>query len=90
MKRKIGRYIKTWEGRGYRSGLPDEAPDVLERNGKVPSYRLICLAIMKNDTALASLGYARETCEAYTALKRIELRKRGVILETTIQLELSL
>ena len=81
MKARIGGYVKTWEGRGYQDGIPDEAPSVLESLNKVPSYRTICLAIMKNDTALLTLGFSREPCQAYTALKRIELKARGVIVE---------
>lgn len=79
LRNKILRYIETWEARGYPNGIPDEAPPALETNGRVPSYRLICKAIMSNDVALTTLGYQREPCSAYMALKRIELRARGVI-----------
>jgi len=79
VKSKIRQYIKAWEARGYPFGIPDEAPPMLEAQNKVPSYRAICKAIMKNDVALLTLGYSREECEAYNALKRIELTERGVI-----------
>jgi predicted phosphoadenosine phosphosulfate sulfurtransferase len=78
MRRKILTYIGTWEGRGYPRGIPDEAPPRLEAALRVPSYRLICMAIMKNDVTLATLGYQRQQCAAYMAIKRIELRERGV------------
>lgn len=81
---KIESYVRAWERRGYPDGIPDEAPAVLESLNKVPSYRIICLAIMKNDTPLLALGYSREPCAAYTALKRIELRRRGVTVEEPI------
>jgi predicted phosphoadenosine phosphosulfate sulfurtransferase len=87
IKKKILLYIRTWEGRGYPNGIPDEAPLTLEAAGKVPSYRMICLAIMKNDVTLTTLGYQREPCESYTALKRIELKQRGVRVES-VQLRL--
>lgn len=80
LRSKIERYIETWEGRGYPDGIPDEAPAPLEARNRVPSYRLICRAIMSNDVALATLGYQREKCRAYMELKRIELRARGVIV----------
>ena len=73
---KIGAYIRKWEKRGYPEGIPDEAPAELEAIGKVPSYRLICLTILKNDVACETLGYAREKCQAYMELKRIEIMNR--------------
>ena len=59
--------------------MPDEAPPRLESLCKVPSYRMICIAIMKNDYALESLGYTRQKCGAYMAIKRQELILRGKI-----------
>lgn len=79
MRQKLRDYIATWESRGYPEGIPDEAPSSLESRNRAPSYRLICRAIMNNDVTLSSLGYQREPCEAYCALKRIELRARGVL-----------
>lgn len=80
MKKKLMRYVEVWESRGYPEGIPDEAPEVLENQNKVPSYRSICKAIMKNDVALLTLGSARRPCAAYTELKRIELTRRGVVI----------
>jgi len=73
---KIREYVRKWERRGYPNGIPDEAPPELEAIGKAPSYRLICLTILKNDVACETLGYAREKCEAYMELKRIEIMNR--------------
>ena len=81
MKQKILDYIKKWESQGYPEGLPDEADAKLEGLGKVPSYRQICRAILKNDVSLSSLGYAREASEAYSAIKRVELAERAKKLE---------
>lgn len=79
MKQKIKEYIRTWEKRCYHSGIPDEAPAVFEQLNKVPSYRKICFAILKNDVTLETLGFSRPKCRIYTELKRIELTERGVI-----------
>ena len=79
MRHKLEEYVAVWMTRGYPKGIPDEADSVLENLNKVPSYRAICKAIMKNDVGLLSLGHTREPCEAYTVLKRIELIARGVI-----------
>ena len=76
MQKKIRAYIKTWTGRGYSAGLPDEADLVLESLNKAPSYRAICKAIMKNDVALLSLGNGRQPCAAYNAIKRQEIMLR--------------
>jgi predicted phosphoadenosine phosphosulfate sulfurtransferase len=76
MLAKILQYIQTWQGRGYPEGIPDEAEARMESAGIVPSYRLICKAILKNDRALTTLGFTREPCPAYMALKRIEIQGR--------------
>ena len=77
MRQKIGNYVNKWERQGYEDGLPDEAPARLEDLNKVPSYRLICKAIIKNDFALETLGYSRTKCPAYMLLKKIEIEKRN-------------
>jgi predicted phosphoadenosine phosphosulfate sulfurtransferase len=77
LKKKILDWIKKWEDRGYSGGIPDEAPRRLEALCKVPSYRMICIAIMKNDKQLESLGYSRIECHAYRELKKIEIEGRS-------------
>lgn len=77
MREKILAWVKKWEGRGYSSGIPDEADLGIELAERAPSYRRICMAIMKNDIQLESLGYTRELCAVYMSIKREELVKRG-------------
>ena len=77
MKEKILNYIKTWEQRCYHEGIPDEAPYELEIRNKVPSYRKICIAIMKNDYSLKTLGFNPQKSIYYNELKRIELNERS-------------
>lgn len=76
LKGQIKEWISTWEGRDYADGIPDEADTVLESYGKVPSYRRIVKAILKNDNYLLSLGYSRPNSEVYGAIKRIEKETR--------------
>lgn len=76
MKAKILEYISKWESQGYAGGIPDEAPSELEALKLVPSYRMICRAIMRNDTSLTTLGYARPQTDSYVVLKRIEIAAR--------------
>jgi len=86
MKDQIMEYIKTWEKRCYFDGIPDEAPHELEIRNKVPSYRKICLAILKNDYALKSLGFTPKKSKYYHAYKKIEIENR----QKTKQLKLEL
>lgn len=80
MKNKIKRYITKWESKCYKNGIPDSAPLLLEENGRVPSYRLICKAILKNDKNLELLGYQRSPCCLYTTIKQQELVNKNKIL----------
>jgi predicted phosphoadenosine phosphosulfate sulfurtransferase len=41
-----------------------------------PSYKSICIAILKNDHSLKSLGFIPKKSIWYNVLKRIEIRKR--------------
>lgn len=71
---KITEYINTWEKRCYTKGIPDEAPIGLE--DKIPSYKRIAMAILKNDFNLTSLGYEPKKSKYYSILKRIEIDAR--------------
>lgn len=76
MRLKILKYLKKWEGQGYPEGIPDEADAKLEGLGKVPSYRHVCKAILKNDLTLSSLGFSRQPSKVYSILKGIEIAAR--------------
>jgi predicted phosphoadenosine phosphosulfate sulfurtransferase len=86
IKNRIKKYIKQWEGKGYSSGIPDEADLVLEGFLLVPSYRMICQTIFKNDFYLTGLGMEKPHCGLYSQIKRAELLSKGKI-EKPIQLE---
>lgn len=75
-KKKIKEYIEKWKKKGYKNGIPDEAPFVLEKRGIVPSYRMICIALMKNPNNLECLGFQREKCKIYQEIKREEIYNR--------------
>lgn len=78
-KEKVTGYIDKWEQRGYKGGIPDEAPLELERMGIVPSYRMICIALMKNPNNLEILGFQREKCNIYQEIKREEIYNRMLV-----------
>jgi predicted phosphoadenosine phosphosulfate sulfurtransferase len=87
MKKKIADFITKWISQGYPDGIPDEAPSRLEAFNKVGTYRMICIALMKNDHTLKGLGFSRPECQLYNMLKRKELIERGAILPSP-QMEL--
>lgn len=76
MKTKIQKYIKTWKTRGYPEDIPDEVPEKLMQLGLAPSYKAICIAILKNDHPMQSLGFTPKKSEWYNKLKKIEIEGR--------------
>ncbi len=69
---EIEKYIKTWESRCYKGGIPDEVPkDIFD---KAPSYKLIVTAILKNNIGV--IGIERPKGKWYSVLKRIEISQR--------------
>ena len=79
MRKKVKDYIQKWTTTVYLNDLPDEAPKRLEALNKVPSYRQICIAILKNDKHLKTLGLNQPTSKVYSQLKRKELEEIGSI-----------
>lgn len=73
---KIESYVKTWKRRGYGKDIPDEVPVLLMKENLAPSYKAICLAILRNDLQLQSLGFSVVPSEWYSVLKGIEIRSR--------------
>lgn len=82
MREKINQYINLWQRRCY-SELPDEAPK--EIDDMVPSYKRICIAILKND--LSHIGIEPPKSEYYGILKCIELGKQYKKSKTMTQQE---
>ena len=76
MKKDIENYIAEWEQMGYSEGIPDEAPLRLSQLNKVPSYKKIAIAILKNDHTLKTLGKEVKKSKFYHILKRIEIDAR--------------
>ena len=74
LREKVAEYVQLWEERCYKDGIPDEAPS--ELGDKVPSYKRICIAILKNDMNLTSLGYKPKNSKYYSILKKIEIDAR--------------
>ncbi len=77
MKTKINKYLDSWKEKGYPEGIPDEAPLRLMELNKVPSYKQVCIAILKNDITLKSLGLTPKKSIYYSILKKIEIDNRS-------------
>lgn len=58
-----------WEGRCYSDGIPDEVENGLLYSGRVPSYKAIAIALLKNDIILQSLGFSGRHSNYYLLLK---------------------
>ena len=91
MKDKIKEYINNWKQKDYLDGIPDEVPNVLMDLNLAPSYKAICIAILKNDHSMQSLGFTPKPSIYYNELKRIEIMNRNKIyLQITISESLSI
>ena len=70
LTQRVADYIATWEARCYSAGIPDETLAKLARANRVPSYRAIAIAILRNDHQLHSLGFAERPNALVTELLR--------------------
>ena len=59
-----------WENRCYFDGIPDEVPHKLAASGRVPSYKAIALAILRNDWRSIGFGFAENDQTRYLMQKR--------------------
>ena len=85
-KSQIRNYVKEWERKSYPNGIPDEVPTELEKLNTVPSYKKICIALMKNENNLEILGFQRKKTLSYSELKRIEIEQRGNIKQLRLNI----
>lgn len=75
LNQRVNQYISNWESMGYPEGIPDEVPS--ELSDFAPSYKAICMTILKNDMYATGLGFSTPKTEWYSELKRIEIQARG-------------
>lgn len=74
---KIDVHRKWWMDRGYPNGIPDEADASLEAKRKVPSWRRVCKAILRNDYWCKGLGFSQHKSGSYQRyLKMMENRRK--------------
>lgn len=73
-RNKIAVYLKWYIDRGYPNGIPDQADYRLEQIGKVPAWRQIAKALLRNDYWCRSLGFGITKSSNYK--KYMDLMKR--------------
>ena len=69
LTQKVEEYCRTWEGRCYDAGIPDEAPGSLLFSGRVPSFKAIALCILSNDLHLRRIGFDWQESELCRELR---------------------
>ena len=72
-------YVKVWEERCYKNGIPDEVPDGIMQSMRAPSYKAIAMAILNNDLYLSSLGFQPHVSHWYRAIKTNEKKNNNQI-----------
>lgn len=75
-KNKIYTFIEWWKERGYETGIPDEAPYILESQKLAPSWRRICKSLLRNDFWCKGLGFSQHKTEAYEKYLKLKKKQR--------------
>lgn len=76
-RNRIDDYIAKWQAQGYPDDIPDEVPTELMHHNLAPSYKAICICLLKNDLYLQGLGYSTPKSEWYSVIKRVEIEERN-------------
>lgn len=70
-------WFKGWQSRGYREGIPDEAPRALEKKYWAPSWRRIAKVLLRNDWWCKGLGMQQPKSAAYEKYLNIKRERKG-------------
>lgn len=73
---KIAVFLHWWQAHGYPDGIPDEADIHLEAAKKVPSWKRVCKALLRNDYWCKGLSFTQTKSEAYEKYKKVMKRRR--------------
>lgn len=61
----------------YGGKLPDEAPDILERDRKAPSWRRVCKTLLRNDYWCKGLGFSQQIGTSHQQYKQLMQKRRN-------------
>ena len=78
---KIGIFVGWWTDRGYENGIPDESDYDLEIAKKVPSWRRVCKALLRNDWWCKGLGFTQQKSQAYESYLDLMRRRKLAFAE---------
>lgn len=73
-RNKIHVFIRWWEERGYRQGIPEEVDQKQESSKKAPSWRRIAKMLLRNDYWAKGLSFS-QTKDGYFYKKYMERLK---------------
>jgi predicted phosphoadenosine phosphosulfate sulfurtransferase len=76
-KNKLAKYVFWHRDKGYPEGIPDVVDSDLESKGKVPSWRRIVKALLRNDYWCRTLGFSPTKSSAYLKYLNLMRRKRN-------------
>lgn len=71
-------WLAGWHSRGYRNGIPDEAPRSLEKKYWAPSWRRLCKVLLRNDWWCKGLGLTQPKSEAYGRYLALKKQRKGI------------
>jgi predicted phosphoadenosine phosphosulfate sulfurtransferase len=72
-------WLKGWQSRGYRNGIPDEAPRALEKKYWAPSWRRVCKVLLRNDWWCKGLGLTQPKSAAYQRYMDMKRSRRVTV-----------
>lgn len=70
-------WMRGWQSRGYRNGIPDEAPRCLEKKYWAPSWRRLCKVLLRNDWWCKGLGLTQPKSAAYERYLQLKREARA-------------
>lgn len=74
---KIAVFLHWYQQRGYPQGIPDEADINEEGARRVPSWRRVAKAILKNDWWMKSLSFSMHKSDGYEKYLKIMRKRRS-------------
>ena len=72
-RNKIAVFLKWYEERGYKDGIPDLGP----MDKTLPSWKRICKALLRNDYWCKGLSFTQHKSEAYEKYLKLMKRRRA-------------
>ena len=74
---KVGVFLGWWTRRGYEAGIPDEGDYDLEIAKKIPSWRRVVKALLRNDYWCKGIGFNQTRSDAYEKYLTIMRKRRA-------------